>query len=131
MAKFDTHNTGNIGLHFVCYRLARLGWNVMPTARNARGVDILASKVHAITIQVKTLSGIDPVNIKDDDKYPAAFLIVVMNARVEAPSWPECYVLTMAAAKKIVVRHATRPWIPVQKLKPHRDKWDVLDGGSD
>jgi hypothetical protein len=29
---------GNVGLFYVCYRLSRLGWNVMPTARNARGV---------------------------------------------------------------------------------------------
>jgi hypothetical protein len=32
---------GNIGLHYVCFRLAKVGWNVMPTARNARGIDIL------------------------------------------------------------------------------------------
>ena len=32
---------GNIGLYFVSYRLSRLGWNVMPTARNARGIDLL------------------------------------------------------------------------------------------
>jgi hypothetical protein len=32
---------GNVGLYYVCYRLSCLGWNVMPTARNARGVDIL------------------------------------------------------------------------------------------
>src|SRR6266699_1436173 len=36
------HQTiGNIGLYFVCYQLSRRGWNVMPTARNARGVDVL------------------------------------------------------------------------------------------
>ncbi len=26
---------GNVGLFYVCYKLSRLGWNVMPTARNA------------------------------------------------------------------------------------------------
>jgi len=34
--------TGNIGLYYTCYRLSRLGWNVMPTSRNARGIDIIA-----------------------------------------------------------------------------------------
>ena len=32
--------TGNIGLYYTCYQLSRLGWNVMPTSRNARGIDI-------------------------------------------------------------------------------------------
>ena len=51
--------TGNVGLYYVCYQLAKRGWNVMPTSRNARGVDIIiynhdASKRH--TIQVKSLT---------------------------------------------------------------------------
>ena len=50
---------GNIGLYFVCYRLSCLGWNVMPTARNAKGIDIViysqdAKRTH--TIQVKSLN---------------------------------------------------------------------------
>lgn len=55
---------GNIGLFFVCYRLSRLGWNVMPTARNARGIDVLIYSQDAKrtrTIQVKTLSQRTPV----------------------------------------------------------------------
>jgi hypothetical protein len=28
--------TGNLGLYYCCYKLSLLGWNVMPTARNAR-----------------------------------------------------------------------------------------------
>lgn len=50
---------GNIGLFYVCYRLSCMGWNVLPTSRNARGVDVIiysqdAQTMH--TIQVKTLS---------------------------------------------------------------------------
>lgn len=29
-------------MYYACYRLSRMGWNVMPTARNARGIDIIA-----------------------------------------------------------------------------------------
>jgi hypothetical protein len=55
----DAQVTGNIGLYYTCYHLSRMGWNAMPTARNARGVDIIAyshdcSKM--IGVQVKTLS---------------------------------------------------------------------------
>ena len=32
--------TGNAGLFFVSYRLSCLGWNVLLTSRNTRGVDI-------------------------------------------------------------------------------------------
>ena len=33
--------TGNVGMYFAAYQLSRQGWNVMPTARNARGIDLL------------------------------------------------------------------------------------------
>jgi hypothetical protein len=33
----NQQTVGNIGLHYVCYRLSRFGWNVMPTTRNAKG----------------------------------------------------------------------------------------------
>ena len=55
---------GNVGLFYACYWLSRLGWNVMPTSRNARGIDILIYSQDATrkyTIQVKTLSGLTPV----------------------------------------------------------------------
>lgn len=38
--KRDHQVTGNIGLYWTCYQLSQLGWNAMPTARNARGVDV-------------------------------------------------------------------------------------------
>ena len=40
--KLETQVTGNIGMYYACYKLSCMGWNVMPTARNARGIDIIA-----------------------------------------------------------------------------------------
>lgn len=40
--RLDNQIVGNAGLYYVCYRLSLLGWNVMPTARNARGIDVVA-----------------------------------------------------------------------------------------
>ena len=37
--RLNTQVVGNVGLYDVCYRLSLDGWNVMPTARNARGID--------------------------------------------------------------------------------------------
>lgn len=41
-SRLDPQITGNVGLYYCCYRLSLMGWNVMPTARNARGVDLIA-----------------------------------------------------------------------------------------
>jgi hypothetical protein len=64
-ARPDSQITGNVGLYYCCYRLSLLGWNVMPTARNARGVDIIAYTrgitPRFIGVQVKTLSKRNPV----------------------------------------------------------------------
>ena len=60
----DPQLTGNAGLYYCCYHLSLLGWNVMPTARNARGVDIIAYSQDAtrkLAIQVKALSKRHPV----------------------------------------------------------------------
>ncbi len=40
--KLDAQIVGNAGLYYTCYHLSLLGWNVMPTARNARGIDVVA-----------------------------------------------------------------------------------------
>ena len=50
---------GNIGLFYTCYRLSRLGWNAMPTSRNARGVDIIM--IFAVSVREQT----DPVQKSD------------------------------------------------------------------
>jgi len=43
-----------------------MGWNVMPTSRNARGIDIIAYSIDAerlLKVQVKALSKRNPVPI--------------------------------------------------------------------
>jgi len=66
--KRNNQVTGNAGMYYVCYRLSDRGLNVMPTARNARGIDILAYDEHGgfVTIQVKTLSKRSPVILGSD-----------------------------------------------------------------
>ncbi len=58
-SKLDPQIVGNVGLYYCCYKLSLMGWNVMPTARNARGVDLIAYSYDAtrlVSIQVKSLS---------------------------------------------------------------------------
>lgn len=48
--KLPTGIVGNTGLYYACYRLSALGWNVMPTARNTRGIDVVCFSVDGKTV---------------------------------------------------------------------------------
>lgn len=86
--------TGNIGMYYAAYRLSREGWNVMPTARNARGIDLLAYDTDAtefLSIQVKALSKRSAVPLGTDlRKIMGDWWIIVI--RTSTPS-PVSYVL--------------------------------------
>ena len=89
----DPQITGNVGLYYCCYRLSLRGWNVMPTARNARGVDIIAYSRDAtrfVGVQVKALSKRSPVPLGTSlEKMMGDFWIVVN----EVASTPSAFVL--------------------------------------
>mgnify|MGYP001585567286 FL=1 len=62
--KLDAQIVGNVGIYFTCFCRSLLGWNAMPTARNSRGIDIVAYKRNGsgyLGVQVKTLSKRNPV----------------------------------------------------------------------
>jgi len=64
MPKLEAQIVGNIGLYYVSYRLSQLGWNVMPTARNAKGIDLIAYSLDGpsyVGLQIKSLSKRSPV----------------------------------------------------------------------
>ena len=49
---------GNIGLYYVCFKLSERGWNVLPTSRNTRGLDVICFSMDGTrvrTIQLKSL----------------------------------------------------------------------------
>jgi hypothetical protein len=82
--------TGNVGLYYCCYRLSLLGWNVMPTTRNARGVDIIAYSRDAsrfVGVQVKALSKRNPVPLGTSlDKIMGDFWVIVNKVATTSPS---------------------------------------------
>jgi len=91
--KSDTQVTGNVGLYWTCFHLSRMGWNAMPTARNARGVDIIAynrSCSRTIAIKVKTLSKKSPVPLGTTlNKIMGDFWVIVNNVASD----PQTYIL--------------------------------------
>ncbi len=90
----STQIVGNTGLYFVCYELSKLGWNVMPTARNAKGIDLVAYNQTAdrfIAVQVKALSKKNPVPLGNTlDKIMGDFWVIVNNLE----GAPGVYVMT-------------------------------------
>lgn len=98
--------TGNIGLYYVCYHLSKLGWNAMPTSRNARGVDIIAYNEDCsqmISIQVKTLSKRNPVPLGGEnalDKLMGNFWIIVN----EVEKSPQTYIMKPREVKDLAHR---------------------------
>ncbi len=102
--KLDAQVTGNIGLYYTCYRLSRMGWNVMPTARNARGIDIIAYNregTQFIGIQVKTLSKRNPVPLGSTlEKIMGDYWIIVNNVSKE----PNAFILLPDEVKSLAHR---------------------------
>jgi hypothetical protein len=126
---------GNVGLYYVCYRLSRLGWNVMPTARNAKGIDIViysqdASRTH--TIQVKALSKRSPVPLGGPGKHLFGdFVIICRNVGSDAP---ECFILTPVEARKLAHRSFTLRisyWLQPKQYETDefREKWERIGRG--
>lgn len=95
---------GNVGLYFTSYRLSLLGWNVMPTARNARGVDIIAYNEDAtqfVGVQVKALSKRHPVPLGATlDKIMGDYWVVI-NRVIDQPT---AFVLLPGEVKALAKR---------------------------
>lgn len=128
---------GNVGLYYVCYRLSLQGWNVMPTTRNAKGVDILAyssqDASRTVTIQVKALSERSPVPLGGKlDNLFAQFVIICRRVTSEQP---ESFVLTSSEIRKAVVRNEKDNkisyWLNPRdyESEKYREKWDRLGTG--
>lgn len=128
---------GNVGLYYVCYLLSRRGWNVMPTARNAKGIDILIYSQDARrtrTIQVKALSKASPVPLggRLDNIFGDFFVI----CRALALEKPECFVLTPAEVRELAHKGEKEGkvsyWLqPKQYAKnEYRDQWQRIGDGT-
>jgi hypothetical protein len=99
-----TQIIGNVGLYYTCYRLSCRGWNVMPTSRNARGIDIVAYSSDGSCfkgIQVKSLSMRNPVPIGANlDKIMGDFWVIVNNVLEK----PNAFVMLPSEVKQMVHR---------------------------
>lgn len=129
--------TGNIGLYYACFRLSRQGWNVMPTSRNARGIDILLYShdgKRTKTIQVKSLSRRTAVPLGNKlDHLTAEFVIVCRHVTRDQP---ECFVLTPAEVRRLASRQEKAGnvsyWLSPRhyEAEKFREKWHRVGIGA-
>ena len=134
--KVPTQTIGNIGLYYVCYRLSLYGWNVMPTSRNAKGVDVLIFSQNAsrkISIQVKTLSKRNPVPLGTSlNNLVADYVVVCVR---NSPNEPVCYVMTSSEVKELAHRGEKNGkvsyWLqrPVYENDAYKGKWERIGHG--
>jgi hypothetical protein len=122
---------GSIGLYCVCYELSKRGWNVLPTSRNARGVDIViynqrATQTH--TIQVKALSKKSSVPLGNNlGNLIAEYLIICRNVFDEKP---EIFIAKVNEIKKRIGKGVkdgrVSYWLVEKKYEIFKDKWDKI-----
>ncbi len=133
--KRDPQIIGNAGLYYCCYRLSLFGWNVMPTARNARGVDIVVYSQDAtrkLAIQVKALSKRHPVPLGTSlGKVMGDFWVIVNNVS----SSPSAYILLPSEVKEFAHRGEKEGrisfWLQPKSYdqEDFKEKWDRVGRG--
>lgn len=127
--KLDNQIVGNAGMYFACYRLSELGLNVMPTARNAKGIDILAYTPDGkafVGIQVKTVTGRTTVPIgKSADKPSLMGDIWCIVVRGEKPA---VFVMTPKEVLAGAEKHGDHWWLHPKAYDSDkfRDGWSRI-----
>jgi hypothetical protein len=123
MTKTPKQQTGNVGLYYVAYLLAKLGWNVMPTSRNSRGPDLIVysqdgKKIYKI--QVKSLSKWDNVSIGDKENFRMSDIVIICT-HVYGES-PQIYI---AKTKDVGINKYG--WIGKNNYLNFKDNWKILE----
>jgi hypothetical protein len=135
--KLPPQIVGNAGLFYVCHRLSTLGWNAMPTSRNARGVDVMCFSIDGrkkLLLQVKSLTKQNPVPLGTDlCKLMGDFWVIVTRATGTAPT---CYILTpdqvQDKAHKGVKDGKISYWLQPKQyaVDEFRENWDSIGRGD-
>lgn len=132
--KPNTQVTGNIGMYYVSYRLSTLGYNVLATARNAKGIDLVVYNETAtkmLGIQVKCLAKKNtaiPLGKHEnlDHLIGEVWTVVVLNGEER----PNTYVLTLDEIKAAAHQQTKDSswWVNYKKFaKPeYLERWNLV-----
>ncbi len=125
--KVNKQIVGNIGLYYVCLELSKLGWNVIPTSRNAKGIDVLIYSQDAdrkLGIQVKALSGRYAVGLGKEG-FVGDFLVIVRNLVT-----PEIFVSKAKNANKLTHEQGGQRWLEPKEYEKFKQSWDLIGRGD-
>lgn len=104
LKRLSNQIVGNIGLYYSCYHLSKCGWNVIPTARNTRGIDLIIYSqdfTRFLGVQIKTVSKRDPIGLGDKlEKIIGDYWILITNAKSD----PVAYVLHPEEVRRLAHR---------------------------
>lgn len=127
----DRQVTGNISLYYISYRLSRMGWNVLPTSRNAKGIDILAYGKNGgtyCTVQTKGYTKVAAVGtFKKKTEVIADYYIIASYVY----QTPKIYILTKEEVKEHLTMHNNVYWLEIKDYKKSEflEKWDKIGFG--
>jgi hypothetical protein len=114
--------------------LSKRGWNVLPTSRNARGIDIVAYSQDAKrtrAIQVKSLSRRAPVPFGSKDLSLIAEHVIICRKVFEEK--PEIFVLKAGEVLKRIhvgISPAGKSnWLQPKDYEGFRDRWSLIGRG--
>lgn len=134
--KLDAQIVGNAGLYYASYRLSLLGWNAMPTSRNARGIDVIAYSrdgTRYIGLQVKTLSKRNSVLLgKSVSGLMGDFWIIVNNV---AAAQPHAFIMLPEEVQRLATQGGKgggSHWLRVSAYDSHMfdEAWDRIGRGD-
>lgn len=136
----DNLRVGNAGLFYCCYRLAQLGWNVLPTSRNAKGIDIVIYGADGKTVQkvqVKTVSKKSAVPLGSNPTYDMSDVVLVCRLG-KVNEHPTVFLMRPKEIDKC--RHKGDPakskneksayWLQYKDYEPHKDRWELIGRGD-
>ena len=130
----SNQNVGNAGLFYVCFELTKRGWNVLPTSRNARGIDIVAYShdgTRTITIQVKSLSRRSPVPFGSNmDSMIAEYIVVCRSVFSDKP---ECFIAKkdnmLMKIHKGENEGRISYWLAPRDYEVFKNQWELIGDG--
>lgn len=132
-AKLTPHLVGNAGVFYVCHRLSQMGWNAMPTTRNAKGPDVVIASEDAKrmwTIQVKSLRKRIPVALGKNPSIVADWVVACIGVHTDSP---RCFVMSPEEVSERAYRDkdGENHWLqpPRYDTEEFADRWDRIGSG--
>ena len=138
--RIPTSTFGMAGVFWVASELSRRNWIALPTVRNQKGVDIIATTTHPtaskfIEIQVKAIQGrrfwlLGPMNREKIPNRKSLFFVFVRPQSASPLASFEAFVVPSIKVKSEAKQQPNRRfqfcWYPPEKPEMYKDRWDTL-----